>query len=76
VGGQYCPISPLKRPQGLDLPAAAHYLCSCGRSRPGLVLRWCPPRQRLIAREVVLAEPGTVQCAAAERSRRYPLCRG
>jgi len=62
------PISLVEGPQGLICPPAASYLCSCGRSRQGWFLRWCPPRQRnLIAREVVLAEPApcrVCRCAA------------
>jgi len=63
-------------PQGLDLPAGRSYLCSCGRSRQGWFCDGAHLGSGLIAREVVLAEPGTVQVCGCGRSRRYPLCDG
>ncbi|MGB7564855.1 MAG: CDGSH iron-sulfur domain-containing protein [Prochlorococcaceae cyanobacterium] len=68
--------SPAAGPQALGLPAGRSYLCSCGRSRHGWICDGAHLGTGLIAREVLMAEPGTVLVCGCGRSRRFPLCDG
>ncbi len=63
-------------PIPLKLPVGCHHLCSCGRSRHGWFCDGAHLGTGLIARELQLQEPTTVQMCGCGRSRRYPLCDG
>ncbi|MCP9850815.1 CDGSH iron-sulfur domain-containing protein [Cyanobium sp. Morenito 9A2] len=63
-------------PQPLELPAGLTFLCRCGRSRQGWFCDGAHLGTGQLAREVLLAAPGTVQVCGCGRSRHYPLCDG
>ena len=63
-------------PEALELPAGAHHLCRCARSRHGWFCDGAHLGSGQVSYELRLGAPATLLMCRCGRSQRYPLCDG